>query len=77
MCLAVPGRVEQIQEEEQLALVAYPGVKKTASLMLCPQVCIGDYVLVHAGFIIQVLDPDYGRELREITEELRYAGTEQ
>ena len=50
MCLAVPGKVEQINEKEQQAVVDYTGVKKTASLMLCPQVQPGDYVLVHAGF---------------------------
>ena len=77
MCLAVPGKVEQINEKEQQAVVDYTGVKKTASLMLCPQVQPGDYVLVHAGFVIQILDSDYGQELRTLTEELRYAGTEQ
>lgn len=71
MCLAVPGRVERIDEQEQKAWIDYSGVKKQASLMLCPQTKLGDYILVHAGFVIQILDADYGAELTALTEELR------
>lgn len=71
MCLAVPGKVERIDIQEQKAWIDYSGVKKPASLMLCPQAKAGDFVLVHAGFVIQILDPDYGAELAGLTEELR------
>ena len=72
MCLAVPGIVQELNEEEQWARVDYAGLRKKASTMLCPQTQVGDYVLVHAGFIIQILDPEYGKELDELTEELRH-----
>lgn len=71
MCLAVPGRVEHIDIEAQKAQIDYSGLKKQASTMLCPQTKAGDYVLVHAGFIIQVLEQEYGEELTRLTEELR------
>ncbi|MDO4733353.1 MAG: HypC/HybG/HupF family hydrogenase formation chaperone [Bacillota bacterium] len=71
MCLAIPGIVEKIEEAEQRAWVDYSGLSKLASLMLCPQAKVGDYVLVHAGFVIQVLDAEYGAELHELTEELK------
>ena len=71
MCLAVPGKVTDIDATEQRAAVDYSGLKKSASTLLCPHVQAGDYVLVHAGFIIQVLEQDYGEELSKLTEELR------
>jgi hydrogenase expression/formation protein HypC len=70
MCLAIPGRVVKIDVDEQKALIDYNGLEKSASIMLTPQVAVHDYVLVHAGFIIQIIDEDYGKELSSLTEEL-------
>lgn len=60
MCLAVPGEIIELSGEDPLtrsADVAFAGVIKQVSLALLPHAAIGDYVLVHAGFAIAVLDP--------------------
>ena len=54
MCLAFPAKVLKI--EGDLATVERAGVKRAASLMLLPEAKVGDYVLIHAGFVMQVID---------------------
>ena len=54
MCLAFPAKVLEIDGD--LATVERSGVKRSASLMLLPEAKVGDYVLVHAGFAMQVVD---------------------
>ena len=54
MCLAFPAKVLEI--EGDLATVERSGVKRAASLMLLPEAKVGDYVLIHAGFAMQVID---------------------
>ena len=71
MCLAVPLRVIQI--ENQVATVDLHGAKQEVSLLILPEeVRIGEYVLVHAGFAIQKLDEEAAMEtlslLREMAE---------
>jgi len=69
MCLAIPGRVESVDQEAQTALIDYNGVKKSASILLLPDVAPGVFALVHAGFVIQVLEEAEGAELQKLTEE--------
>ena len=54
MCLAFPAKVLEIDGD--LATVERSGVKRSASLMLLPEAKVGDYVLIHAGFAMQVID---------------------
>lgn len=54
MCLAFPAKILKI--EGDLATVERSGVKRSASLMLLPEVKVGDYVLIHAGFAMQIVD---------------------
>lgn len=61
MCIAVPGKVIQINDLN-MATVDYGGTTKAASADLLPDVAIGDYVLVHAGFIINRLDEEEASE---------------
>ena len=56
MCLAFPAKVLKIDNE--LATVERAGVKREASLMLLPEAKVGDYVLIHAGFAMQVIDAE-------------------
>lgn len=67
MCLAIPGRIVEIQDE--YAKVDYGGVSKLASVRLFRDAKVGDCVLVHAGFVIQILDKDDGEELEKLIEE--------
>lgn len=59
MCLAVPGRVVSISQDAgaRNARVAFGAVIKQVSLDLLPEAGIDDYVIVHAGVAISVLDP--------------------
>ena len=54
MCLAFPAKVLEIDGD--LATVERSGVKRSASLMLLPEAKVGEYVLIHAGFAMQVID---------------------
>ena len=71
MCLAVPAQVKEI-DENRLAVVDILGVTREVALDLTPQATIGDYVLVHAGFAIEVVDEAEAEEtlnlIREIPE---------
>jgi hydrogenase expression/formation protein HypC len=57
MCIAVPGKVTDIDELD-MAIVDFGGTTKIASTDLVPDVAVGNYVLVHAGFIINILDEE-------------------
>ena len=60
MCLAVPGQVLAIAGDDPLtrsARVAFGGIVKQIALAFAPEARVGDYVLVHAGVAIAVLDP--------------------
>ncbi len=54
MCLAVPAKVVSIRDS--LATVELRGVTREASLLLLPEAKVGDYVLVHAGFAMQIIE---------------------
>jgi len=70
MCLAVPARVKSIHDHE--AEVEIGGTSYRASVMLTPEVKVGDYVLLHTGYAISVVDEEEAKEtlrmLREIAE---------
>ena len=61
MCLAIPAKITQINNDN-LADVDILGVKRTISIDLTPQAQVDDYVLVHAGFAIEVVDERYAQE---------------
>lgn len=58
MCLAIPGRIAERYEEDGLpmARVDYAGAVAAACLSYTPEAQVGDYVLVHAGFALQLLN---------------------
>jgi hydrogenase expression/formation protein HypC len=57
MCLALPARIVELGPDEQ-ALVELGGVRKSVSVALTPGVAAGDYVIVHVGHAIGVVDPE-------------------
>ena len=71
MCLGIPVKIIEIKEDNK-ALAELAGVKREVSLALLPDVKIGDYVLLHAGFAIQKIDEAEAEEtlrlLREFVE---------
>jgi hydrogenase expression/formation protein HypC len=59
MCLAIPGRVLEIAGDDpffRTGRVSFGGVVKQVSLACVPEVCVGNYVLVHAGMALSVVD---------------------
>jgi len=68
MCLAVPGKIMEIQD--MLATVEIGGVKRKISIMLLPESKVGEFVLVHAGFAIQAIDEEEVRKTLELFKEL-------
>ena len=57
MCLALPARVVALLDGDQ-AQIDLGGVRKTVSLALVPEAQVGDYVIVHVGHAIGLIDPD-------------------
>ncbi|MFZ0427443.1 MAG: HypC/HybG/HupF family hydrogenase formation chaperone [Acidobacteriota bacterium] len=71
MCLAVPGRIVSISGEEPLSRngrIDFGGVLREVSLACVPEAREGDYVLVHVGLALSVLDEE---EAREVLDSLR------
>lgn len=56
MCLAVPGKLEK--KEGRYGLVDFGGAKRRVDITLLPDCEIGDYLIVHAGFAIEVLEEE-------------------
>jgi hydrogenase expression/formation protein HypC len=58
MCLAVPGRVDALTQRDGMVMaeVDFGGVRKDVCCEYVPEVGLGDYVIVHVGFAIQLLD---------------------
>ncbi|MBQ9042268.1 MAG: HypC/HybG/HupF family hydrogenase formation chaperone [Eggerthellaceae bacterium] len=65
MCLAVPMQILEIKDDG-MARVTAMGAERDAALDLTPQAQVGDFVLVHAGFAIEVVDQQYAEETLEL-----------
>jgi hydrogenase expression/formation protein HypC len=78
MCLAIPGKILSVTGEDPLtrsARVSFGGIVKEISLGCTPEAKIGDYVLVHVGFALSVVDEaeanqvfEYLRQMDELQE---------
>ncbi len=67
MCLAIPGVIEELEGE--WAKVRVGGVTVKANVALVPGAALGDYVLVHAGYAIQLLSQEEAQETLELLRE--------
>ncbi len=68
MCLALPMRITAI--DGVVATIAAEGLEQRCSVMLVPQAKVGDYVLVHAGFAINLVDEAEAQETFELLREI-------
>jgi hydrogenase expression/formation protein HypC len=68
MCVAIPAKIKSI--EGSMAKVEVGGISRPVSLQLTPEARKDDYVLVHAGFAIHVIDEQEARETLELFKEL-------
>jgi len=69
MCLAVPAKI--IEKKDALALVELNGVRRNVSTMLLPEAAVGDFVLVHAGFAMQIVEQAEAERTKEALREMR------
>jgi hydrogenase expression/formation protein HypC len=73
MCLAVPGKIENIAGDKPLSRkgkVNFGGILKEVSLAYVPEAVVGDYVIVHAGFAISKVDEEEAMKVFEYLKEM-------
>jgi hydrogenase expression/formation protein HypC len=76
MCLAVPGKIIEIDKEKNQAVIDYgDGTKRKANISFL-NVSVNDYVLVHAGFAIQKVDPKEAQETLDVFHNMVDKGAE-
>lgn len=68
MCIAIPALIKSIEGKEAEAEIG--GVTRRISLWLTPEAQVGDYVLVHTGYAINVLDQQEAEETLRLFEEI-------
>jgi len=68
MCLSVPAKIVQVESNRAKAEVG--GLLREISIDLCPEVAVGEYVLIHAGFAIQRLDEKEAKETLDLLAQL-------
>lgn len=76
MCLGIPGEVLSIAEDARglrLGRTRFGGVVREVSLDLTPEAQVGDYVIVHAGFAISVIDVEEAQAVFRLLEEMEEA----
>jgi hydrogenase expression/formation protein HypC len=84
MCLAVPGRLISIDESlegeselpadallNRMGKVSFGGIIKCVSLAYVPEAIVGDYVIVHVGFALSIVDPVEAQQTLEYLEHLQ------
>jgi hydrogenase expression/formation protein HypC len=64
MCLAVPGKIIELFDEvgTPMGKVDFEGTIVPVCLVFVPDACVGDYVIVHAGFALNTIDEDEARQ---------------
>ena len=71
MCLGIPGRILEVREERatRMATIDFGGVTKDICLAYVPDIEVGDYAIVHAGFAITRLDEASAQETLRLMSE--------
>ena len=67
-CLAIPAKI--VEKEDQLAMVEINGIQRKISTMLLPTAELGDFVLVHAGFAMQLIEEEEAKKTEEALREM-------
>lgn len=77
MCLAIPGKIERITGEDPLSRMGrinFGGVIKEASLAFVPEAKVGDYVIIHAGLALSIVDEAEAHKIFEYLEQIGELG---
>ena len=69
MCLGIPVQVIEV-EENSMAMAEIGGVRREICIQLVPEVKVGDWVILHAGFAIQILDEKEAKETLRLLKEI-------
>jgi hydrogenase expression/formation protein HypC len=71
VCLGIPAQiVELVDSESGIAKAEISGVRRNVSVALCPEVRVGDWVLVHVGFALSKIDEEQARETLALLEQM-------
>jgi len=73
MCLAIPGEIVAIEENGhglRMGRASFGGVQKTVCLEYTPEAGVGDFVIVHVGFALSVIDADEAARTYALLEEI-------
>jgi len=68
MCLAIPALIKVIEDKEAEAEIG--GITRRISLWLTPEARVGDYVLVHTGYAINILDEQEAEETLTLLQQI-------
>jgi hydrogenase expression/formation protein HypC len=68
MCLAIPALVKSI--DGTIATADIGGISRSVSILLTPEVKVGDYVLIHTGYAISILDQEEAHETLKLFEKI-------
>ncbi len=71
MCLAIPAKVLEI--EKNVAKVDVGGLSRDVSIDLCPDISVGEYVLIHTGFAIEKVDEKEAEETLDLLRKMAEA----
>jgi hydrogenase expression/formation protein HypC len=76
MCLAIPGKVVEVREENGLKMgtVDISGALTKACLEYVPDIVVGQYTIVHAGFALKIIDEEEAAESLKLWDELIRSG---
>ena len=72
MCLGVPGKIIEIYERNDLAMgkIDFGGVTREACLSYVPEAKLGDYALIHVGFVLNLISEDEAKETLALLKEI-------
>jgi len=72
MCLAIPGKVTSLEQQDGMLMgrVDFNGISKMVCLAYVPEVQIGQQVMVHAGFAIQIVDEEDVRQFHQLWQQV-------
>ena len=77
MCLAIPGQIQSINENSDMATVSVDKVKVEVSLALVDDIQVGDYVLVHVGYALNKIDEQEALKTLALFDEVAQSHLEQ
>jgi hydrogenase expression/formation protein HypC len=73
MCLGVPGKIVSAESNDlgvPMGKVSFGGIAKEICLAYVPEAVVGDYVIVHAGFALSILDEKEAQEVFDLLAQL-------